>query len=529
MLLPPESPVLHDSERMKEALCSGNIWVSQVPELSFNIRIASASDLYPSFARFVSQLGDSVCKAKMWSDLGLAVLYKSCIYEPEQTSPTYILSFGIQRRLGPSEKTKAPKVPKILRDACDAIPPTDIPTAHITSIDVRLKYNYNYKQCVTRCPQQESDDQSHDITQSTAFGDGNWEGIHCLQKSISTTSEINDPILEHQWEKSEKWEPVNYSSPESSNSLEFSALFQEALKALVLGDATRRGNYHLTGMDDFQSLSRIAASVFKPGYHEAMSQRSRLMLSIAKSLTSMLKLSKNQALKDRVASVKAIHHPDVDASNPLSNGDDTKGILKTKLWTIAQKKLYHAPIPKHLRPSNPFPDLEYDERYQDENLLLETITEGTAYFDSDCDDINYELNLYQDSNEPELTLDLHETGASNSSMILEDNPTEHSAEISGEHHHYAPKTNLLCASIKEAYYPTSPYTPTISLLDSGCTDADQGMLDFDFDFNLAGESTAPALSSQTSFPHSPHPYADPYIDLCEAENEDEMLCDDLRE
>lgn len=68
VLLPPGSPVLRDSEHLKQLLCCGEIWVSQAPELKFNIRIAFLADLHPSFSHFVSQLGDSTCRAKVCLD-----------------------------------------------------------------------------------------------------------------------------------------------------------------------------------------------------------------------------------------------------------------------------------------------------------------------------------------------------------------------------------------------------------------------------------------------------------------------------
>lgn len=71
MLLPPGILVLRDSEHLKQLLCGGEIWVSQAPELKFNIRIASLDDLHPSFSHFVSQLGDSTCRAKVCLDENL--------------------------------------------------------------------------------------------------------------------------------------------------------------------------------------------------------------------------------------------------------------------------------------------------------------------------------------------------------------------------------------------------------------------------------------------------------------------------
>jgi hypothetical protein len=65
-MLPPQGrPNLHNLELLKELLLSGDIWVSQAPEIRLDTRITFVPDMHPSFARFVSQLGDSICKAKV--------------------------------------------------------------------------------------------------------------------------------------------------------------------------------------------------------------------------------------------------------------------------------------------------------------------------------------------------------------------------------------------------------------------------------------------------------------------------------
>jgi hypothetical protein len=284
ILLSPESPFLHDSEseHLKEALCSGDIWISQLPELKFEILISSSSDLHLSLAHLVPHLGDSICKAKvslkeqdwliklikfqMWSDLGLDILYRSCILEQKQPSSTYSLSFGIRKRIGPPEKTKAARLPKILRNIGEAIPPNNIATARIISIDVRLEYKHNHQHCITGVTQTKPQHQRDGTIQSPELSD--CDRMNCSPERISTTAESSEFTLHEYIMGPEDREPVSQSMPESFSSSDFGALFRDGLRTLVWGDARRRGRRKQTEMEGFQSLSSIAPSVFKPGYRE---------------------------------------------------------------------------------------------------------------------------------------------------------------------------------------------------------------------------------------------------------------------
>lgn len=208
-------------------------------------------------------------RTQIWADLDLVVLYKSCIFEPGQGCSTYVLSFGIQKRLGSAEKTKARKLPEILRDHSDTIPPTNIPTARLTSIDVLLEYTHIYKQCIKRSQQLHPHDKNADTIQSAEFGDWDWDGAQYSQENIAINTETLGPIFEHGFRRSnEESEQLNHSTLISSNSLGLGELFQEAIMALVLGNMARRRNNTETGSSGFQSLSKIAPGVFKPGYRE---------------------------------------------------------------------------------------------------------------------------------------------------------------------------------------------------------------------------------------------------------------------
>ncbi|KAL6236121.1 hypothetical protein BDW75DRAFT_207783 [Aspergillus navahoensis] len=518
MLLPPGRPDLHDLERLKELLFSGNIWVSQAPELRLDVRITSVPDLHPYLARFVSRLGDSICKAKMWSDLELSISYKSCVYEPEQTFPAYILSFGIQSCLGHVQR-RTPTLPKVLREVSDAIPPDGVPAVRITSVVMRMEYNHNNHECI-RSSQQGWRNGGHIIIQPTQFNDRTGRGVHHPPDGISTTIEAENRLLKNDAEAmSEGWEHPDYSILGTSPSSEFGVLFQEGLKILVFGDTAQRRRKSRTKSDDFKSLSRIAPSVFKLSYREAMNQRSRLMPSIAKSLASMLEHSDDQTLKDKLAVIETA--PNSNSRSPASSagGNSAKATIKARLWTIAQKRLYSAPIPKHSRPpSDHVLGPDRDDEAWDENLFSEIVTEELAYIiDDPVDAVNgldFHSEICSDGNEHYLDFDVDEAEEeTHSMMILEDFHTENSESILRElPKDLALRANSLGPSIDKITL-TPPHTSTssipLSFGDRNETSSDHEMLVMDSD----SAEDFPSLSSQAFSPYSHYVYDRSRIDL----------------
>ncbi|KAL4809050.1 hypothetical protein BDV18DRAFT_157987 [Aspergillus unguis] len=507
-------------ERVKKLLLSGHIWVSQAAEVKLVVRIVLEFDLHPSFTCFVSRLGDIICKAKMWSDLGLIVLYKSCIFEPGEALSTYILSFGVQKHIGTQVGVKTRNLPRILRDVADASPPADISTARLTSIDVRLSFHRAHKNTMQHS-QQESHNKSQGNTVPARFDERIYDDVPYAPGSTSSTDAKNDDLL-FGLDFEETNEDCDLSS-QAAHKLpvvsELEVLFQDALMTLVFGYAARRRSRNQTGPDGFHSLSSIAPSVFKPGYREAMHQRSRLMPSIAKSLTSMLKHSDNPTLPNKIVSARMVRNLRLDHS-ALTEENEIKDTLKTRLWTTAQKRLYHAPTPKHWkRSANLFRDENQDEQVQDDNLLKEEMTEdGLTAAD-------LELELFRDDNEAELDNEFHwietDDGFDSHSMIIEDIHTSHSVQISEDDniHQFHPPTSVLFPS-QDTNPPQSPDTHKSLLSFSEHPESDDEMLDQGPD--PIGESLYPEdrehsqPPSQTSFSQSQnlHLYTQPFISSC---------------
>lgn len=286
LLLPSERPFFPLPEHLRKLLCSGCIWVSQATEIKLKIRITCASEPLSSFARFVSQLGDTICKEKvwlatqccshpahnpqLWKDLGLAVLYKSCLFEPGPDS-SHILSFGIQRLVDIPDGNKAPKVPNVLRNVTDPVPPADISNVCITCIEVALVYS-SASTPTTRLLRQSSQQQSPEKIPLTDFANCNYNEPDCSSEIISATALADDSLLElDNEEASGNWDLSTQTLPILSSFSELEELFQDALKTLVVGHAGRRRKRNQAGADGFQRLSTIAPAVFKPGYREVSS------------------------------------------------------------------------------------------------------------------------------------------------------------------------------------------------------------------------------------------------------------------
>ncbi|RDW57088.1 uncharacterized protein DSM5745_11570 [Aspergillus mulundensis] len=457
--------------------------------------------------------------SRMWADLELAVFYKSCIYESEQTTPAYVLSFGIQKRLGPEQRAATPRLPRVLRDASDAVHPTDVSAFRITSINVRMDYSHYNKQRKRRS--QTEPRRRNYLTPTTEFNDGGSSGTYHLSNDILIMERAHDSLLQNDTEEVNLgWGYPTHTSPEISTYSELSTLFLEGLRTLVFGSGVARHRKSQTRHDIFQSLSGIAPSVFKLGYREAMNQRSRLIPSIAKSLTSLVGHSNDQTLKDKLASTGSV----LSSSSHISisqRSNNLKTIIKTRLWTMAQKRLYSAPTPKHLKhSSNQLPGADSDEKAQDENLLSETMAEESAYIGDDPIDADYGLDfsseICPDGSEHNLIFDYEECGDEyDSIMILEDSNTTNPAPFPGEPLEDLALRGNLPAHFKDKMSLTSPYTCTSSVPLSFASherpDTDLEMLDVDSE----SANGFPPPPSQKSSPTDHHGDDQEFIDLCE--------------
>ncbi|KAL2852818.1 hypothetical protein BJY01DRAFT_86731 [Aspergillus pseudoustus] len=441
ILLPSDSPILHwETQRLKGLLCAGSLWVLQAPELKMVISVVCTPDLDESTAHFASQLGDAIREAKIWSELGLSTLYKSCIQTLEHASPKFELSFGMQRRIDLTERASARWVPKILRNLGDFLPPPGVPTACITSVDIHLKYDRTYRggrgygvSSTEIGLLSEKLQGFEDLLQMIEFHNMNHDQIHPSLLSIPNVSAIPDMIFDGSFQILET-EPGLESSffSQAWNLQDLASLFQDGLRTLVLGQEKRRNDCNPPMPESLQSLSGIAPVVFKPRHSEAMNQRGRLISSIAKSLASMMKLSNNLSFRERLANTNGSHESDGEIPISPDTGDP-KMFLQTKFWRIAQKRLYNTPIPKQLNHRRIFLEWGENKQHKDGDMLLEDSVErtdciGDAY--GDYDDCHPEFGLLTHPGDQPYETTLDGPEEYRFSMIFEESEAEKSAAMS---------------------------------------------------------------------------------------------------
>ncbi|GLA56983.1 hypothetical protein AtubIFM54640_000645 [Aspergillus tubingensis] len=147
-------------------------------------------------------------------------------------------------------------------------------------------------------------------------------------------------------------------------------LFSIGLESLLFG-RTASINRGQPQSKKLQPLSQIAPSVFTPNYHrvrpittttrttnsplhQEMSQRSTLIPSITKSLSSILKLPNHQSLQFKLGKLN-----DNNTSQSATANTDTNSIRNTisaSLFRIAQKQLYKPQASRKLRFQSPSPN-----------------------------------------------------------------------------------------------------------------------------------------------------------------------------
>lgn len=324
---------------------------------------------------------------KLWSDLGLVALFKGYSHLHYGNVASFELIIGIQRDLKQSKTRPTRKT--TLFDYLDNIHPPDyIKTVHLSTVNASMTFttkdetaqlyilnadsltkpdsvgDYCYMKYILKSTQDPIlfDPQPHlyannsDNTQATSFID-ELEGL--LQSEQS--SSIPTPT-EESFEKT----PPNEQREQLNN------LFTIGLEALLFG-RTAPSNQSDLQSKKLQPLSQIAPSVFNPNYHrvrpintttrttnsphhQEMSQRSTLIPSITKSLSSILKLPNHQSLQSKLGKLN-----NRNTLHPTRANIDTNSIRNTisaSLFRIAQKQLYKPLASRKLRfksspPPNP--------------------------------------------------------------------------------------------------------------------------------------------------------------------------------
>ncbi|PYI29330.1 hypothetical protein BP00DRAFT_496754 [Aspergillus indologenus CBS 114.80] len=366
-----------------QLMAMGRVWVAEAPEIKLNLFINAHNVPNVTVSTFVPVVGEMLCNAKLWKELGLAIMYKSCEYLDQKAPPSFQLAFGVGRSLTQPAllTTVSRRVPKVLQAPGKLIPPPYIESIRISTINITLDFMSTYPEVVQphppalimasygemawKAPGPELEELELESTfQSSQLGERNISELSNTRDFTEELADMDDSpdstIL-----SSPPTEPAVRSSNVNHQALHH--LLRAGMSYLFVGNSPEQGQTEPepeTGQ--LQSLPRMAPSVFSLGYNEAMSQRSLLIASLVKSLASMLKLPMNHSLQQIVNSAKAAYIPDDVPLTAVFTGD----ILHAAFWALAQKQLYEAEASQKLSRIDEFEPTILDESQAYESLLM---------------------------------------------------------------------------------------------------------------------------------------------------------------
>ncbi|GKZ21861.1 hypothetical protein AbraIFM66951_009380 [Aspergillus brasiliensis] len=214
-------------------------------------------------------------------------------------------------------------------------------------------------------------------------------------------------------------------------------LFTIGLESLLLGH-TASNAHRSTQNKMLQPLPEIVPSVFSPNYHrvrlitttgtiksnsflhQEMTQRSHLIPSIAKSLSSILKLPNHQSLQSKLTKLNNQNVHQYFTTDTETDTNSIRNIISTSLFRIAQKHLYKPQASRKLRFQTPLPEQQcknqptqlgevefslYEEEELlgfselDENSSCAMLSTNTAPSESSCGSLPFSHDDYEDGDD----------------------------------------------------------------------------------------------------------------------------------
>ncbi|RDK47363.1 hypothetical protein M752DRAFT_262283 [Aspergillus phoenicis ATCC 13157] len=282
-VLIPEDTGLTDATCIKRLLESQDLWVSHAPELKLYISISVGASMALSASSFSSQIGEMLCSSKLWSDLGLVALFKSCNHFHYSDLTSFELIIGIRRNLKQSSKTKSARKTALFDHLDDVQTPVHIQTVNLSTVNAFMSFtsktesaqlyildtdsltkpnlvgDYYYKNYILKHtqdtiffgPQQSVYKESSEDTQVTSFVD-ELEELH-ESEQVSSLLTPQEGFFER-------------ASPAGQHEQLYD-LFKVGLESLLFGRTSSTNHSDLQNKT-LQPLSQIAPSVFSPNYHK---------------------------------------------------------------------------------------------------------------------------------------------------------------------------------------------------------------------------------------------------------------------
>ncbi|KAJ5484981.1 hypothetical protein N7539_004969 [Penicillium diatomitis] len=321
-----------------------SLWITEAPELELCL-IAALDPLLENIHISVSRtIEESISNTKIFPRLGFTISAKRSQKVESQVQALQLV-FGLCRNTHPFKSLTSRSLPPALQDPPEAHAPHDIPCVCIKSINLNIRLLSSHQ--AQKLAKASSMERRHhpketgpqdmsiqvepeslcDIEESDVLGIGEndvpgrspVENIYSPCASLSRTHSTAQQLKAF----------GENSIPRLQEMLEF------GLWTLFLPGAHKSVNLRIQGEDRIECLSLLMPSVFNMKYREEMKQRATLLSTVSRSLTPMLRRSKNKSIHSRLASMSSEHH---GVTEELQT-QISSSTLDTALWRIAQLRV----------------------------------------------------------------------------------------------------------------------------------------------------------------------------------------------
>ncbi|KAJ9303692.1 hypothetical protein DTO217A2_6801 [Paecilomyces variotii] len=425
-IIPENSPISSDSDRLGEILKSRQCWVAPAPELILRVHVQGNRDSQSHASSYLKLVSEMFQYEKVWHDLGLTVAIKSCedVLDPD-VATDLSMAFNIQEN---SLATAVRRVPHQLLGLfrATAQPPPAIP--RVTLSEVRLSLNFHSSNGKHNTP----------IIARSIIGTGT-VALPCDEALQScpilgydpsfppSKSEIRPAPFQLQFESlgrhfqssgmQFKYYATGYGNTEDNFNSSGSRVGFHRLLGVCLDDIFATTHSKSTvGVESIKEetiykLSDVAPTVFSPGYREAMQQRACFIPVIAKAMSSIIKtvdiLTSSQRLSSLQGHYASHHGTDLDIDE-VPNG---KAMLKSLLWKIAQKGVYRVKAARKMRgfaSVNRINSPVFESLFAgDDSILEDDVSSDNDLLDDErCEDDNSTSMLEEDLCSPALEEDM---------------------------------------------------------------------------------------------------------------------------
>ncbi|OJJ44737.1 hypothetical protein ASPZODRAFT_726250 [Penicilliopsis zonata CBS 506.65] len=378
------SDITGSNKAFSDLVDSGAIFVTPASETQLYIHIKVQSCTVILTPSVLTQVERAFRDAKLWLNTGLLPVHKE--YKHRRESEGHIamsMNITLNRTINTLFPASLLRIPLRAIDTQDARPPDGIPTASISSIEISLETVVSNPETVMKACSPALRTDSNDVSTSVSKSE-----IAKIPKNLSksrsafsqnTWQTMGSELLEEHAGQEDYTETTDCQLlPRKDLEIgqHICRLIDTAFRSLMTSNfKVTRGIKCTT--DTTRKLPQIAPAMFRCGYSDAINHRNIFIPQIARAATSILKKSKNVVLQKKLSLLEESYWSqcrNIGLTPPVT---DTRAMVKTFLWRVAQRGL------QNLKPSRGLNPLEF------EPSLPETIIDGVSRLDSILEETNY--------------------------------------------------------------------------------------------------------------------------------------------